>query len=114
MTLHELMKEVCAKYGTSLYEVKGRHRNRNIVDARREICYRGMTELKLSSGRIGRTLGRDHTTVLHHKWRIDRPDVYRTKKAAADARRYAQGKNGAVLEGRAGGPVVSGHSMGGH
>jgi len=66
------MKDICLDVlqdfpGVTLEEVRGRHRNRNIVAARQACMYAIYTERKdISFPRLGHFFGgRDHTTALY-------------------------------------------------
>lgn len=72
-----ILKEVCAKYGTNLSEIKSKARPNGLAFARFEASYRLRHELKnFSYPRIGKHLGgRDSSTILHatrrHQQRLD-------------------------------------------
>jgi len=66
ITVEQILQCVSNEFGLSLYELKGKKRNRNTVFARQVAMYliRELTDLSLPE--IGKVLGdKDHTTVLH-------------------------------------------------
>lgn len=61
-----IIREVAAKHGLTVWEVKATRRKVKIVDARYEAFFRLSKETAMSLPMIGRKLGGyDHTTVLH-------------------------------------------------
>ena len=61
-----MVREVAAKHGLTVEELKGPSRKKRVVRPRQEAMYRGVTELKMSYPDVARRLGgRDHTTALH-------------------------------------------------
>lgn len=61
-----VMREVSEKHGIPIEAIKSGDRNRRITDARHEICYRLITEFKMSYPAVARKVGYDnHTSVLH-------------------------------------------------
>ena len=69
-----ILREVASAYPLTVPELKGRSRTRHIVVARQEAMHL-LARQGWSTPRIGRLLGRDHSTVLHgieaHKRRND-------------------------------------------
>lgn len=62
----EIVVEVAAKHNVSVLEILSVRRNKPIVRARQEACWRMKMETTMSLPKIGLRLGgRDHTTVLH-------------------------------------------------
>jgi len=62
----QIKAEVAKKHSVTLKEMDGPFRNRHIVRARQEACYRMKTETTMSYPEIGRRMGGiDHTTVIH-------------------------------------------------
>ena len=62
----EIAAEVCQKHAVSFIDIASARRDRCLVDARQELCYRLRKETLWSLPQIGGYLGgRDHTTVLH-------------------------------------------------
>lgn len=59
-----ILKEVAAKHGLKLRDLRGRGRSQPLVDARRESMRRMRDELGLSLNEIGRFHQRDHSTVI--------------------------------------------------
>jgi chromosomal replication initiation ATPase DnaA len=66
MPLHRILREVCAEHGSRPSEMRGDCTVDCVVAARRKYCVRAKTETTKSLNQIGRVIGRDHTTVLHH------------------------------------------------
>lgn len=62
LTADLIKKTVCEYYGV---DVMGLNRNRSVVHARQVIMYLLRYEARLTSGRIGKYLGRDHSTAIH-------------------------------------------------
>lgn len=60
-----IIRETAALRGISLEQIMGRSRYREVTAARFEIYHRLSVELGYSLPMIGKTLGRDHTGVLH-------------------------------------------------
>lgn len=61
----EIILEVAINRKVTEAQILGRRRDRHIVVARHEACYRIRSELRLSLPDIGKIMGRDHTTILH-------------------------------------------------
>lgn len=67
-----IIREVCAKHKLDQRNVLGSARNKPVIAARREICWRMRNETliggrQISLAEIGLRLGGwDHTTILHH------------------------------------------------
>jgi Bacterial dnaA protein helix-turn-helix len=70
-TFAEVVREVTGRHGVSVAEVKGGARTRRVCVPRFEICWAGCYELGLSTTRVGSLLGRDHTSVLNGRDRVD-------------------------------------------
>jgi hypothetical protein len=67
LPLHKILREVCAKRGSRPSEMSDHAVTVDcVVAARREYCVRAKTETTKTLNQIGRVIGRDHTTVLHH------------------------------------------------
>lgn len=64
--LDRLLKAVCAEYGVTVDELRGRHHGRALVAARREFCIRAWALHIFSGPTIGGAICRDHTTVMYH------------------------------------------------
>jgi hypothetical protein len=61
-----VMREVSEKHGILIEAIKSGDRNRKITDARHEICYRLITEFKMSYPAAARKVGYDnHTSVIN-------------------------------------------------
>jgi len=61
----KLLQEVAKKHGVDKKEIATEKRTRDLVNARREISYRGYFEEELSLSHIGRMMNRDHSTIHH-------------------------------------------------
>lgn len=62
----DIVREVCAKHGIGINDIRSRTRARNIVAARYEAIYRLRQETLLSLPEIGRRMGGfDHSTVIY-------------------------------------------------
>jgi hypothetical protein len=66
-----LAKEICAKHGVTLKEMRTIRRFKKLTTARQEFCWRAYDELGFSMTQVGNYLRKDHTTVVHavHKHR---------------------------------------------
>ncbi|MDA7949712.1 MAG: hypothetical protein MPJ78_19855 [Hyphomicrobiaceae bacterium] len=70
VTLHDIARAVCRKYGIALKALKSPSRSRNVAAARHEFFYLARTLTARSYGEIGRWCGdRDHTTVMYGEGR---------------------------------------------
>ncbi len=58
------LKELCKKYSISVSELRGRRRNRYLVDARRKIAF-DLQKCGYTRYAIGDMLNRDHTSVTN-------------------------------------------------
>ena len=65
-TMERILRCVAAKHGLQPREIKGRSRRKEIVLAKREVCYLCSTRLGRSTPAIGNMLGIDHTSVMYH------------------------------------------------
>ena len=63
-TLEETLEAAAAAFAITLDEIKGKTQPQRIVRARHAFVYVARTSLCESYPRIGRTLGRDHTTAM--------------------------------------------------
>lgn len=65
-TWKAIVQEVCEKHKISYADLASARRDRPVVVARREACWRMRKETSMSLPQIGRRLGgKDHTTVLN-------------------------------------------------
>ena len=64
-SLWKIMREVCERHKCKPSELAGIRRDHKMVYARREYCLRARNETKYSLPRIGKTINKDHTTVIH-------------------------------------------------
>lgn len=62
---HELAREVAAKYGLTLADIRSTSRIMALVAVRQEVCFRLMNETNLTAPQIGRIICRDHSTVYY-------------------------------------------------
>lgn len=79
-TSNEIVFQTAEKYCVSVAEIKGTRRDKFIVKARHECCYRLSKEMGYSLTQIGKILGdRDHTSVLsgirRHEKRLIDPSI---------------------------------------
>ncbi|HEY0601522.1 MAG TPA: chromosomal replication initiator protein DnaA [Herpetosiphonaceae bacterium] len=65
ITTESILESVSSYYGIDSRILRGRQRSRNIVVPRQVAMYLMREETESSLVEIGRTFGRDHTTVLH-------------------------------------------------
>jgi chromosomal replication initiator protein len=63
--MKQIAREVAAKHGVPMVDLKSARRDRPTVLARQEAIYRMRTETLRSLPEIGRFFNRDHTTALH-------------------------------------------------
>lgn len=66
LTLRRLLAEVAAKHHLHPSLLASSKQTKYLVAARREFIYRAATETNNPLSAIGRFIGRDHSTVLHH------------------------------------------------
>jgi chromosomal replication initiation ATPase DnaA len=59
-----LLRQVAAEYGVSVETLKSDRRTRPLPEIRAEFCKRADALGKYSTTQIGKTINRDHTTVL--------------------------------------------------
>lgn len=78
-TLDEALVAAAAAFGITLDEIKGKTQPQRIVRARHAFVYVARTSLSESYPRIGRTLGRDHTTAMSS---MDRAEALIVRDAA--------------------------------
>lgn len=76
----QIIEETATKYEVSVAEIKGRRKDKFIIKARHEVCYRLYRERGYSLKQIGKIVGgRDHTTVLlairRHELRLIDPGI---------------------------------------
>jgi len=70
-TLDEALAASAAAFGLALEEMKGRTQPQRIVRARHAFVYVARTSMSESYPRIGRALGRDHTTAMSSMQRAE-------------------------------------------
>jgi len=74
-----IIGQTARRYGVSVAEIKGPRRDKLIVQARHECCYRMHKELGYSLSQIGRILSRDHSTIFsgirRHELRLRDPGI---------------------------------------
>jgi len=76
--LADIAAAVCEFYHIRHYELTGSYREFETTLARQVFCYLAHRYARASSLKIGRFIGRDHSTVLHairvvEKWMVSRP-----------------------------------------
>lgn len=64
--LRKLLAEVASKHQVHPSLLASPRRTKYLVVARREFIYRAIAETRNSLSVVGRFIGRDHTTILHH------------------------------------------------
>lgn len=64
MTIRLIAEYVAREHGVAIADILSDSRIRRVTRARQEVMRRAV-EAGFSLGRVGRFLGRDHTTVLH-------------------------------------------------
>jgi chromosomal replication initiator protein len=65
VTLDDIIESVCQHYQVTPEEVSGKSRKRNLVIARQVSMFLAQKHTKMPASRIGKLIGRDHSTVLH-------------------------------------------------
>jgi chromosomal replication initiator protein len=70
-TLDEALAAAASAFGLSVEEIKGRTQPQRIVRARHAFVYVARTSMSESYPRIGRALGRDHTTAMSSMQRAE-------------------------------------------
>lgn len=60
-----IIDEAAARYGVNPADIIGRKRGEELATARFEVYTRMRNEMNLSYPQIGRSLKRDHTTIIH-------------------------------------------------
>lgn len=71
ISIRKVLDTVAAKYGISYVEMTGKCRTASYVRPRQISQYLAIRLTGKSTTMIGRVFQRDHTTVLHSKWRIE-------------------------------------------
>lgn len=66
-TLEQLLDACCKASGVTLEEVMGSSRLRTVVDCRKLFCYLATRDRSDTLATIGRLIGVNHATVLHHR-----------------------------------------------
>jgi chromosomal replication initiation ATPase DnaA len=66
--LHEIAQIILKKHDVTLEFLKSKNRTKKAVQARIEFIRLSFAHNKTANA-IARFLDKDHTTVLHHKWR---------------------------------------------
>ncbi len=65
VTMDGIARDVAAKHGLTLEQLRGRSRKRRIAHPRQEAMWRMMETERWSTIRVGRYFDRDHSTVIH-------------------------------------------------
>lgn len=63
--LRDILAETANAFGLSVGDLRGKSRCRSIAWIRQAYCYEAYSYGRWSMPQIGRTINRDHTTVLH-------------------------------------------------
>lgn len=63
--MKQILFDVCRKYAVHPNDVTGLSRRSKVGMARREYCFRCKQELNKSYAHIGRTINKDHSTVIY-------------------------------------------------
>jgi chromosomal replication initiation ATPase DnaA len=87
--LDRLYNHVSTMYGLRNHEIKGKSKRSNVVEARVVFSNIARNDLEYTYFKIGQYLGRDHSTVIHHKHIYDMwqnmPKYYGKQLAKYDA-----------------------------
>ena len=70
ITIENILKLTSKYYGVMVDSVKGKCRKKELIKARRMYSYLSCLLTIHSLGEIGKEIGKDHCTVLHHKKKI--------------------------------------------
>jgi chromosomal replication initiation ATPase DnaA len=65
MTFDEILSRVATKHGLEMGDMLARSRSLAVTDARSEYFFLALNETPASSVEIGRSIGKDHATVLY-------------------------------------------------
>lgn len=65
-SLRAILEEVCREHRVHPQDVVSSNSLAHVVQARRVFCIRAKTETDASLSKIGRVIGKDHTTVLYY------------------------------------------------
>ena len=65
-SLRAIMLEVCEEHGVVPADIAGRDSRQHVVQARRVYCIMARARSKYSFTSIGRSINKDHTTVIHY------------------------------------------------
>jgi chromosomal replication initiation ATPase DnaA len=65
MTFDEILSRVATKHGLEMSDLFARSRSLAVTDARSEYFFLALNETPASSVEIGRSIAKDHTTVLY-------------------------------------------------
>src|SRR5690606_9856807 len=68
----DVIEAVCEHFNVSEKDLRGRARTRDIAHPRQVAMYLLREETEISLEEVGRTLGRDHTTVMHGIRKIEK------------------------------------------
>ncbi|ANS04609.1 hypothetical protein [uncultured Mediterranean phage] len=66
ISLKHIREKVCEHYEIEIKELFNERRDKNLVSARRDFCHLATKHTEHSKVIIGRAMGKDHTTVIHH------------------------------------------------
>ena len=76
ISLRRIREKVCEYYEIQSSEFYNGRRDSNLVNARRDFCHLATKHTKHSRIVIGRAMGKDHTTVIHH---LSKEPIYANK-----------------------------------
>ena len=76
ISLRRIREKVCEYYEIQSSEFYNGRRDSNLVNARRDFCHLATKHTKHSRIVIGRAMGKDHTTVIHH---LKKEPIYANK-----------------------------------
>lgn len=73
LTIDDILDSVCAHFGVTVSEVRGKSRKKDYVVARQVAMYLAQKHTKMPASRIGKLIGgRDHSTVIYGCAQIDK------------------------------------------
>ena len=60
-----IVDQVLDQHGVRIEEIRSTYRSYRLREPRQCICYRLLSETRLTSEQVGKMVNRDHTTVIH-------------------------------------------------
>tara|TARA_R100001594_G_scaffold21580_1_gene41627 strand:+ start:6773 stop:7150 length:378 start_codon:yes stop_codon:yes gene_type:complete len=76
ISLKKIREKVCEHYEIQTIEFYNGRRDKHLVSARRDFCHLAKKHTRHSGVVIGRAMGKDHTTVIHH---LSKEPIYADK-----------------------------------